>query len=562
MILQILTLLGAIALAIYGMELLSNGIQKAAGDRLRRFEKWMTSANPARQVLSGAGITAEIQSSSATTIMVVSLVNAGILSLVQGITVIMGTNIGTTVTPWILGLLGFRTNLIVLGFTLLGIGFVINLTRRPWFKNLGQAIMGLALVFIGLIYMKSSLAGLASLTGIEAAVASLTGHGTGSVAIFLLIGIVLSFLLQSSSIAVILTMILVSLDWIGFPLGAAMVLGENIGTTIYPNIAARSTTVPARRAALFHTIFNVLGALIVLLFFNPFVSLNKGFIGLFGVNAPLSGILSIALSHTLFNFFAMCLLVGFRNPVAKLLAHAVKEPEAKPEDIHLKYIRSAMIQTPSISIEQAYKETIHFAVITRDGYKHVSQALNATDPDKFEEYRSQLVKCEELTDKFEYDIATFLNKLATQSLSEDEAREVKVIYRLIGELESLGDSCENISRLLTRLRVHDLSFDADSLGKLNTLVGLVDDAFSVMVTNLRLASEGQLEDIENAGKAEDAINDARNAMRDEGILQIEKQSENYLSLNYFLDMLAELEAMGDFMINVSQSIMGVYDSHS
>ena len=562
MILQILTLLGAIALAIYGMELLSTGIQKSAGDKLRRFERGMTSGSPVRQVLSGVGITAVVQSSRATTIMVVSLVNAAVLSLVQGITVIMGTNIGTTITPWILGLLGFHTNLIALGFTLLGIGFVISLTHRTWFRSLGQAVMGLAMVFIGLIYMKSSLGALESLTGIETAMVGLTGHGTGSVGIFLLLGILLSFLLQSSSVAVILTMILVSLGWIPVALGAAMVLGENIGTTIYPNIVARSASVPARRAALFHSIFNVLGAAIVLLFFQHFVAINTGFIGLFGLDASLSVILSISLAHTLFNFLAMCLLIGFRKPIARLLVHAVKESEAQPENVHLKYIRSAMIETPSISIEQAYKETVHFAAVAWDGFKHVRQALNEADPDRFEEYREQLVKCEEITDRFEYDIAQFLNKLTTHSLNEEEAREVKMIYRIIGELESLGDSCENISRLLNRLRVHELSFDAELTGKLNGLVDLVDEAFSVMLTNLRLAADGNLKDIENAGKAEDAINDARNLLRDEGIQQIEKHSENYLSLNYFLDMLSELEAMGDFMINVSQSVMGVFDSKS
>lgn len=561
MILQILTLLGALALAIYGMELLSNGIQKSVGDKLRRFEKGMSSDSPFRQMLSGTGITAVVQSSSATTIMVISLVNASVLSLVQGITVIMGTNIGTTVTPWILGLLGFHTNLIAVGFTMLGIGFVINLTKRSWFKNLGEALIGLAMVFIGLMYMKSSLGQLEALTGIESAIGSLTGNGAVSVLAFFGLGILLSFLLQSSSIAVVVTMILVSLGWIPFELAAAMVLGDNIGTTIFPNIAARDATVPARRAALFHTIFNVLGAVFLLILFRPFTALNIGIISLTGLNAPLSDIIAIALAHTLFNFFAMCLTIGFRKPFAKLLVFLVKD-EADTKDHHLKYIRSTMVGTPAISIEQAYNETIHFAKNAWEGFKYVKKALNETDPDKFEEYRQQLVKYEEITDRFEYDIADYLDKVTAQPLSEDEAQEIRVIYRVIGELESLGDSCENISRLLTRLRVHNLTFDQDSIAKLNTLIGLVDQAFEVMLTNQELASEGRLTSIQNAYDAEDAIDEARNEMRDEGILLIEKQAENYQSLNYFLDMLAELEAMGDFMINVSQSVMKESDSRA
>ena len=559
MILQILTLIGALALALYGMELLSGGIQKSAGDRLRRFEKGMSSDNPLRQVLSGAGITAVVQSSSATTLMVVSLVNASILTLAQGITVIMGTNIGTTVTAWILALLGFTTDLTAFGFTLLGAGFIMGLVRKPWVKNLGQAVLGLAMVFIGLIFMKSSLGELESLTEIENMMAGLTGDGAGSVGIFLLIGLLLAFLLQSSGVAVILTMILVFLGWIPFPLGAAMVLGENIGTTIWPNIAAREASVPARRTALFHTIFNVLGVALVLLFFGPFTRLNTWLLSLTGLDVPLSDVISIALVHTLFNFFATCLLIGFRKPVSRLLVKAVKEPEPQAEDFHLKYIGSAIIGTPAISIEQAFKETIHFATTTQDGYQYVKLALNEADPDKFEEYRSRLVKCEEVTDRFEYEIASFLNKLTAMPLSGDEAREVRIIYRVIGELESLGDSCENISRLLARLRVRNLVFDEDSTGKLNLLAGKVNQAFEVMVNNLRLALDGGLSGIENALKAEDNINETRNTLRDEGILQIERQGENFLALNYFLDMLAELEAMGDFMINVSQSVVGIFD---
>ena len=561
MILQILTLLGALALATYGMELLINGIQKSVGDKLRRFEKGMSSDSPVKQMLAGTGVTALVQSSSATTIMVISLVNASVLSLVQGITVIMGTNIGTTITPWILGFLGFHTNLIAVGFTMLGIGFVINLAKRSWFKNLGEALIGLAMVFIGLIYMQSSLGQLEAMTGIGTAIGSLAGGGASSVAIFVGLGIVLSFLLQSSSIAVVVTMILISLGWIPVELGIAMVLGNNIGITIYPNIAAWDATVSARRAALFHTIFNVLGVLLVLIFFNPFTALNIGIISLTGLNAPLSDIIAIALAHTLFNFFATCLLIGFRKHFAKLLVLLVKD-EAQPEDHHLKYIRSTMVGTPSISIEQAYNETIHFAKNAWEGFQYVKKALNETDPDKFEEYRQQLVKCEEVTDRFEYDIADYLNKVTAQSLSEDEAREIKVIYRVIGELESLGDSCENISRLLTRLRDHNLAFDQDSIAKLNTLIGLVDHAFEVMLTNQKLAAEGRLTSIQNAYDAEMAIDEARNALRDEGILLIEKQAENYKSLNYFLDMLAELEAMGDFMINVSQSVMKESDSRA
>ena len=216
--------------------------------------------------------------------------------------------------------------------------------------------------------------------------------------------------------------------------------------------------------------------------------------------------------------------------------------------------------TPSISIEQAFKETVNFAVNAQEGFQYVKLALNEADPDRFEEYRQRLVKCEEVTDRFEYEIAAFLNGIPTESMNDQEAREVKVIYRVISELESLGDSCENISRLLTRLRVHKLEFDEETISKLNLLLGKVNHAFAVMVSNMKLAVEGELKDISNAYNAEDIINVTRDALRDEGILQIEKGADKFLAINYYLDMLAELEAMGDFMINISQSLFHEFDN--
>ena len=560
MLLQILTLLGALALAVFGMEMLSSGIQKFCGNRLRRFENGMESSNPLRQILSGAGITALLQSSSATTLIVLSLVSAATLSLVQGICVIMGANIGTTITAWIIALLGFPTDLSSFAFIIVGAGFLMNMMKKQSVKNLGQAVMGLALVLVGLIFMKNSVPAVDSAPQAASWVAGLASHGFGSIMLFLLIGVLVAFLLQSSSVAVIITMVLVYLGWVSFPLGAAMVLGENIGTTITPYIAARKAGVAARRTALAHTVFNVAGAIVVLLVWGIFLKTCLGIVSIFGLNEPLEGVFGIACAHTMFNIFATAILVWVRKPFAKMLTSRVEDLEPQKGDFNLKYIGSGrIVGTPSISIEQAYKECVNDAIAAQDGFQYVKLALNETDPDKFEEYRARLVKCEEVTDKFEYEIASFLNKVAAESLSEHETGEIKVLYRIIGELESLGDSCENISRLLVRLRVHKLEFDESMLGKLNLLVGKVNYGFAVMVANLKLASEGRLTGINNAVIAEENINETRDTLRSEGILQIEKGSERFLALNYYLDMLAELEAMGDFMINVSQSLFHVFD---
>ena len=561
MILQILTLLGALALFVFGLEMLSSGIQKSCGDRLRNFEKWMTSGNPLKQILSGAAITAVVQSSSATTILVASLVSVATLSLKQGISVIMGANIGTTVTAWIIAATGFCLDVTVLAFVLLGVGFVMTLMNKSLVKNIGQAVIGLSLVFVGLIYIKSSIPAVETVPQMSESIAALSSHGIGSVLIFMLVGVVITFILQSSSATVVLTMVLAYLGWISCPMAASMVLGENIGTTISGNITAGKAGVQARRAALAHTVFNVAGSLFVLIFFNIFIKINLWIVSLFGPSPAMASVFGVACVHTLFNTVATLVLVWFRKPFARLLTLWIKEPAPDSGDFHLKFIGSGrIIGTPSISIEQAYKEAVNFATTAQEGFQYVKLALCEKDPDKFEDYRQRLVKCEQVTDRFEYEIAAFLNSVTTESLNDNEAREIKVIYRVISELESLGDSCENISRLLMRLRVRKLEFDEETVSKLCLLIGKVNHAFAVMVSNLRLAVNGELKDISNAYKAEDVINVTRDTLRNEGILQIEKGADKFLAINYYLDMLAELEAMGDFMINISQSLFHEFDN--
>ncbi len=561
MILQLLTLLGALALFVFGLEMLSSGVQKSCGDRLRRFEKWMTAGSPLKQILSGAGITAVVQSSSATTILVASLVSVSTLSLEQGICVIMGANIGTTVTAWIIAATGFWSDVTALAFILLGAGFVMTLLKKSLVKNIGRAVLGLSLVFVGLIYIKSSIPAMDTVPQIAASVSGLASHGLGSVFVFMLIGVVITFILQSSSATVVLTMVLSYLGWLPFPMAAAMVLGENIGTTIGANIAAGGAGVQARRTALAHTVFNVAGAVVVLIFFNMFIRINLGIVSIFGLGSRMTAVFGIACAHTIFNVVSTLVQVWFRKPFAGLLTWWIREPEPENGDFHLKFIGSGrIIGTPAISIEQAYKEAVNFAVTAQEGFQNVRLALNEKDPDRFEEYRQRLVKCEEVTDRFEYEIAAFMNSLTAESLNDREAREVKVIYRVISELESLGDSCENISRLLARLHVHKLDFDDETISRLNLLVGKVNQAFAVMVSNMRLAADGELKDISNAYNAEDNINETRDTLRNEGILQIEKGADKFLAVNYYLDMLAELEAMGDFMINISQSLFHEFDN--
>ena len=568
-ILQIFTLLGAMGMFLYGMNLMSSGLQKAAGDRLRGFLSAMTS-NPFKRVLTGVGITALIQSSSATTVMVVSFVNAGLLTLVQAIGVIMGANIGTTITAWMVSLLGFKADISILAVPLMLLGFLFSNSKKNQQKNIGELIVGFSLLFLGLSFMKESVPDLKQTPEVLEFVKQWSGYGFWSVLIFLGVGTVLTLILQSSSATMAITLIMLSMGWIPFPMACAMVLGENIGTTITANIAASVGNPSAKRAALSHTIFNVFGVIWALILFRPFLSLVGKIIELMGFPNPAAegftvstpdgadgtaSLYGLSMLHTLFNLINTLILVWFTDLIAKVVSTLVKQPENKEEKPYrLKYINAGPLATPELATEQAIKEIIHFANISRNGLGYARAAINETDPDKFEELRSKLVKYEEISDRIEYEIASFLNAVSESEISENTSYKIKAMYKIIGEMESLGDSGESISRILSRRNVHNKTFDQDTVKKLNAMVDLVDNAYSVMITNLDLAERTELEEISNAYAAEERINGLRDHLRDEEINSLEDNRKNYQTSVYYMDIVSELEKMGDYMINISQAL--------
>ena len=568
-ILQIFTLLGAMGMFLYGMNLMSAGLQKAAGDRLRGFLSAMTS-NPFKRVMTGVGITALIQSSSATTVMVVSFVNAGLLTLVQAIGVIMGANIGTTITAWMVSLLGFKADISILAVPLMLLGFLFSNSKKNQRKNIGELIVGFSLLFLGLSFMKESVPDLKQTPEVLEFVRQWAGLGFWSVLIFLGIGTVLTLILQSSSATMAITLIMLSMGWIPFPMACAMVLGENIGTTITANIAASVGNPAAKRAALSHTIFNVFGVIWALILFRPFLSLVGKIIEFMGYPNPAAEgfavdspdgatgtavLYGLSMLHTLFNLINTLILVWFTDLIAKVVTKLVKEPENKEDKaFRLRYIEAGPLATPELATEQAFKEIIHFAKISRNGLGYARAAINENDPDKFEELKGKLVKYEEISDRIEYEIATFLNAVSAEEISERTSVMIKAMYKIIGELESLGDSGESISRILSRRNIHNKSFDAETMKKLNAMLDLVDHAYAVMIENLTLAFDGKLEEISNAYSAEDRINNQRNNLRDEEIESIESERKNYQTSVYYMDIVSELETMGDFMINISQTL--------
>ena len=569
-ILQIFTLLGALGMFLYGMNLMSSGLQKAAGDKLRGLLSAMTS-NPFKGVLTGVGITTVIQSSSATTVMVVSFVNAGLLTLAQAIGVIMGANIGTTVTAWMVAWLGFKADISVLAVPLMLVGFLLSNSKKGQRQNVGELVVGFSLLFLGLSFMKESVPDLNQTPEVLAFVKSWAGHGFGSVLIFLVFGTILTLVLLSSSATMAITLIMLSMGWIPFSMACAMVLGENIGTTITANIAASVGNTQAKRAAMSHTIFNVFGVVWALVLFTPFLGLVGKVIELFGLPNPavegfsVSGpnspdstaaLYGLSMLHTLFNLINTLILIWFTKFIEKAVVWIIKAPKNQENEVfRLKYISAGPLATPELATEQAFDEIIHFAKISKNGLGYAKEAIREADTDKFEELRGKLVKYEEISDRIEYEIATFLNAVSAGDISEETSNRIKAMYKIIGELESLGDSGETISRILSRKNIHKKKFDQDTVKKIGDMVANVELAYDVMITNLTAACKGELVEISNAYNAEERINILRNNLRESEINDIENEGKNYQTSVYYMDIIGELEKMGDFMINISQALM-------
>lgn len=566
---QALTLLGALGMFLYGMNLMSAGLQKAAGSKMRSFLTAMTS-NPFKGVMTGLGITSVIQSSSATTVMTVGFVNAGLLTLAQAVGVIMGANIGTTVTAWMVSLLGFKADISLFAVPLMALGFLLSISKSDRRRHISELVMGFSLLFLGLSLMKESVPDLRETPEILAFIQNWTSYGFGSVLIFLVFGTVLTLVLQSSSATMALTLIMVNMGWIPFEMGAAMVLGENIGTTITANIAAAVGNANARRAALAHTLFNVFGVCWALALFRPLLALVGTTITWLGLPNPMdilhsadiamtadesmATLYGVSMLHTLFNLFNTLILIWFVPVIVKIVTAVIKDKKSSEEDnVKLKFIDAGHLSTAELAIGQARNEVIHFAEISSRVVDYIRRAINAKNDKEFEEMRQKLIKYEEISDRIEYEIAQFLNALPEDSISEQTRTEAKRMYKIIGELESLGDSGDAIGRILMRRNSHERSFTAEQIVKLDTMLGTLDKCYSVMIENLRAENMEPI-GLRQATDCEIELNELRNTIREEEIHKIENDGSNYTSSVYYLDTVSEIERMGDFIINVSQAL--------
>ncbi len=569
MIFQLLTLVGAVTLFLFGLSLLSVGLQKVAGDGLRAFLASMTS-NAFKRLVTGIGVTAAIQSSTATTIMVVSFVNAGLLTLAQAIGVIMGANIGTTVTSWIMAIFGFSYDISTISFPIIAVGFLMMLNKNRKIKDLGEILIGFALFFVGFAKLKETsgiLLDNIDLTGLQSLTNLTLGPLNVSVLLFLLIGTVMTICFQSSAATMAIIMLLITTGVIPFKLAAAMILGENIGTTIAANVAASVGNTTSKRAAMAHTVFNVFGVIWVLCVFPWFLRLIGFIISSCGLPDPNTADLtdatnadsikssllySVTTMHTLFNVTNTMILIWFIPQIEKIVSWIIPQKEEK-EVFRLKFIQGGPLSTAELSLDEAEQEIVHFAEICYSDFGYMRQALVEKDVENFTKLREKLVKYEAITDRIEYEIADYLSEVSKGEISLSSAGRIKGMYKIIGELESIGDSGDAIGRILTRRNEHGLTFDDEQMKRLVRMCDLLDDAFKAMTENLK-APYTSLKDITNAQDAEYNINECRNTLREEHIINIEENPEyNYQTGVFYMDAVAELEKMGDFMINVSEA---------
>lgn len=554
-LLDFLTLIGSLGLFLYGMKLMSEALQRVAGSKLRDFLAVMT-ANRVMGVLTGISITAIIQSSSATTVMIVSFVNAGLLTLTESAGVIMGANIGTTVTAWIISILGFKVKMSVLAYPIIGIGFPLVFSKKERNQSWGQVLLGFALLFIGLESLKASVPDIGRSPEIFEFLKDFTGNGLGSSLIFLLIGTILTVVIQSSSATMALTLVMCNNGWIGFESAAAMVLGENIGTTITANLAAMVANVTAKRAARLHLLFNVLGVVWVLVVFPYFLKGIDGIAQIFSgksafVNAA-SVPIALSLFHTFFNVFNVLIQIWFVKYLVNLVTKLVPDRE-DDEEFTLKHINFGMLSTGELSLVQAKKEILLYGQQTKKLFDRLDHMLSETKERKFSKLFDKVKNGEVKSDEMEVSIAKYLTKVSEGDLSNESAKRISAMFRVIDEIESVGDSCFDIARSIWRSRDKNTPFTPEMKEKIKKMFSLINKAMDVMLVNLEKHDDRV--DILAARNIESKINDYRNKLRKEHVKDMEKEAYSYYVAGLYKEVFSELEKMGDHIYDVSEAIV-------
>ena len=485
---DILSLLGSLGLFIYGMKIMSEGIQKVAGDKIRSILNSVTS-NRVKGVITGFAVTSLIQSSSATTVLIVSFVNAGLLTLSQSIGVIMGANVGTTVTAWLISIFGFKVKIATYALAIIALGFPLMFFKRDLWKNWGQVFVGFALLFMGLALLKNSVPDLNSNPEVLAFLQKYTNMGIPSVLLFVLIGTLMTVVVQSSSAAMALTLVLSNNGWIPFELAVVMVLGENIGTTITANLAAIVGNVHAKRAALSHLVFNLVGVIWILIFLNPVLSLINSYIVSIGLNSPYThaGSIPIGLSlfHSVFNIANTLIQINFITLIARLVTKII--PTEDNDQFSLKYIKKGFITTPELSLKASEKEIVRFGAFIRKMLKNFSHLIEITKRKKQRKSMQKIYELEEVNDRMEVAISKYLLDISMNSntsLSNKTVSSLKNLLKLNHGLERISDIIYQMTKMI-ELKIYDTKhIDQKYINYLSTSFNRMDHQLDFLISNL------------------------------------------------------------------------------
>lgn len=593
-ILDFLCLLGAVGLFLYGMKVMSEGLQKAAGDRLRNILSAMT-RNRFAGLLTGCAITALIQSSSASTVMVVSFVNAGLMSLAQSLAVIMGANVGTTFTAWIITIFGFKVDISTFVLPLIGVAVVLLLMNKSKTKSIGEFLIGFSFLFMGLGLISDYVPDLQNNPEMFAVLRDYASGGIKSVLVFTLVGLVLTMVIQSSSATFAITLIMCTKGWITFDLACALVLGSNIGTTITPILASLSGNVAAKRASMGHLLFNLLGTMWCLCVFIPFAEFNAwltetigqgnpealyGFVTnleqtdpelynhLFDNSLPaghdvirqignmqMSVSFGLSIFHTTFNLVNVMVMIWLTKLYVKIVEWLVPSKNRDEEEFTLKFISGGLMNAAELNIAQAEKEIVVYA-------ERVGRMINMAHTllhtkEKSEEYNtlySRLEKYEDISDRMELEIAHYLNRCAEGRLSNEGKLRIAAMLNIISEIESIADSCMGIGKILDRKIQQNVDFNEEIYGNIDTMYVYVNQAMEMMNSQLKDLEHISGKSLIDSYNKEREINNYRNILRGANVENINGHHYEYQAGIYYMDIIGDLEKTGDYIINVIDTL--------
>ncbi|MEX0779306.1 MAG: Na/Pi cotransporter family protein [Balneolales bacterium] len=557
-----LQLLGALGIFIFGMKIFSEGLQNVAGNRLRTILKGMTTSR-FRGILTGFGATTITQSSTTTTVMVVSFVNAGLITFIESTGVIMGANIGTTVTAWMVSIFGFKMQITPIAVSLIGVFFPFLFFGREKLKHLAEAMIGFGIIFIGLEFIKDGVPNIQDNPEMFEYLDTFTEFGLGSILLFVIVGGVLTLLTQSSSAATAITLVMLFQGWIDFPIAAAMILGENIGTTVTANIAAIIGNVYAKRAARFHLIFNLFGVVWMLIVMTPF---------LWGIDAIIQAVLpeggsvfdntelsranatlGLSLFHTAFNVLNVIFLFAFVPAIIRFVEKVQKEKEPTDDSFRLQYISGGLMSSSELSIAQAHKEIELFGKLIEK--MHFSfNGLFFKKQQKQEKFLKKIEKREQISDDIEMEVAEYLTKISEFNLSNEATRRIRAMHSIISDLERVADIYFQLSKTFEQMEDHEIVLPDETRQEISDYLNLVHDSIKLMRNNMQ--GTGKEVDLDGAIEIENKINAMRDSMKDAHYKRLEEGVYSARAGVIYMDYLTRLEKIGDHIFNVNEALAG------